>query len=199
MPTLLDIETAGNTGLTGLLPHITAPGNYKKADSIAKWLEENGETARQEQTEKMALDPLLFRLRAIGLAGTTGEPQVTTINNEADEKAALQALWLHLADSRNYPIVGYNVLAFDLPRLLWRSMVLGAPPMRPLDLRKYGGRDALDLMLALKNYDTRATSLIGMGFKPVCGLLGIENPLPGVDGSMVARVNNPRLKTGGLR
>ena len=44
-----------------------------------------------------------------------GEP---TIHNEAEEKEALCSLWRRLSLNSAYPIVGYNVLAFDLPRLL---------------------------------------------------------------------------------
>jgi len=194
MPTFLDIETTANTDLLHFLPAIAPPGSYKKPESIAQWHAENGESARQEQVARMPLDPLLFRLRAISLAaGPLAQPEVWLIQDEAEEEATLQRLWLRLADSNAYPLVGYNILGFDLPRLLWRSAMLGLRPARPLDLRRYGGGDALDLMLLLKNFDVRTTSLSGMGLKTVCAILGIPNPLPGLDGSMVATMSDEEL------
>lgn len=193
-PTFVDIETMANEALFELLPEVKPPSSYKKPESIAKWYKENGDIARQEQIAKMPLDPLLFQLRAIGLAsGPDAEPEVLVIRDEAEERAALTEFWSRLNQRPATRIVGYNIVAFDLPRILWRSTVLDIEGTRPLNLDRYGRGDVLDLLLLLKNFDNRTTSLIGMGFKTVCERLNIPNPLPGVDGSQVATMTDDEI------
>lgn len=188
-----DIETVPNEDLIRFLPEVAPPGNYKKPETIEKWWAENGETARQEQVAKMALDPCLFRLRAIAMAdGVEAEPEVWLVRDEFEERVALAEFWVRAADSR--PVVGYNLAAFDLPRIQWRSMALDIKPRRMLKAGKYS-KDILDLMLVLKNFDTRTTSMAGMGQKQVCDLLGIPNPLPDIDGSMVAAMSDEEVIT----
>ncbi len=190
-----DIETVPNESLTDLLPEIKPPGNYKKPESMAKWMAQHGEVARQQQVAKMALDPLLFRLRAIALANSVeAEPEIMVIRNESEEKAALQEFWrrLSIRSWETLPVIGYNVIDFDLLRLMWRSMVLEIKPGRTIDLSRYG-KEVLDLYLILKNHNPRLTSMVGMGLKPVCALLDIPNPLPDVDGSMVATMDDEEL------
>ncbi len=150
----LDVETTANTGLLPFLPPVASPGSYKKPESIAQWLAENCESARQEQIAKMPLDPLLFCLRAISLAaGSQGQPEAWLIHNKAEEKAVLRELWQRLASSDACPIVGYKVPGFDLPRLLWRSAMQEVRPHWLLDLRRYG-----DPMLLLRSKANPPTS-----------------------------------------
>lgn len=194
----VDTETTLNEWFVHLLPEVKPPANYKNPDTIEKWLVENGTTARQEQLGKMALDPLLFRFRALAWAnGLDDEPEVIVINDENEEGQALRQFWSHVArlseQRQLFPVVGYYIQGFDLPRLLWRSMMLKVTPTVQFDLGRYSS-DILDLCLTLKNYNPHVHSIVGMGMKSVCDLLGIPNDLPDTDGSMVGNMSDKEVE-----
>jgi uncharacterized protein YprB with RNaseH-like and TPR domain len=196
----IDIETVPNPDMTNLLPEIKPPGSYKKPESIKKWMAENGEAAKDEQVAKMALDPLMFRIRAIGVSAVNdpfvytlsdaGVVSVYTISNAAEEKDILEMLW---NIDFELPWIGYNILGFDIPRLLMRSMMLGVTPPRKFSLKRYATDEVIDLMMLLKGWDSRTTSMAGMGLKQVCKVLGIPNDLPDADGSQVAFMSDEEL------
>jgi hypothetical protein len=57
------------------------------------------------------------------------------------EQEALKLIWNILDDQAFSPIVGYNILGFDLPVIFARSILLGAEATRAIDMRKYGNPD----------------------------------------------------------
>ena len=77
--------------------------------------------------------------------------------------------------------VGYNILGFDLPYLMRRSMALGIHPPYIPNLAKFRTEPVTDLMMILYNWGGDRYK----GLKQVARLYGIPNGCPDVDGSKV--------------
>jgi hypothetical protein len=200
---IFDIETVPNKEMEKFLPEIKAPGNYKKPESIQKWLDENSETARYEQVSKMALDMCLAKVRAIGLWTPSFSPDgvsvlyVTDDESElahpvASERQALSVFW-NAVGTFGFPLIGFNSNAFDLPILFWRSMVLGVPGLNR-EFNRYD-KDFVDLYEMLTFRNPRLGSMAGLGLKRVAEMLGIPNDTPDMDGSQVAEMSDEELVT----
>lgn len=133
----LDIETLPTSNQVirdRVSAGVTAPGNYKKPESIAEWMATEGEKAKQEAINKTALDGTWGEVLMIGLAVADGPVNVLkrasseadlltgfgeTLNRLCSEETAT-GNWQHSA-----VYVGHNLQDFDL-RFLWqRSKVLG--------------------------------------------------------------------------
>ncbi len=95
------------------------------------------------------------------------------------ERMLLEHFWAAFARA-NGVCAGYNVLAFDLPFLLRRSMALQAPPPAVLPLlAKYRTDPVRDLYALLYQWGS------GKGLKTVAQLYGLPNELPDLTGADV--------------
>ncbi len=173
---ILDVEATAIDGAAAFIEEPMAPANYKDPKTIATYIEK----AKAEQLDKCALDIDLARIVAIGVQGSEyAEPVIYPCQSEREEKAALEALW-SIVQPYPFPrLIGWNILAYDLPLLLRRSFYLGvsAPPIQ---MGKYRHPDIVDLMLTW-NFDglVRTRSLAF-----VCKRLGIVVP-DGINGAEV--------------
>jgi len=177
-----DIETRANPAACALMPDPKAPANLKDPEKIAAAIAEK----KTEQLDMAALDPDYGQIVSIGISygeevnvwaiGQTG----TYNTRPLTEQDLISGFWDHLARV-NGRCVGYNILSFDLPYLMRRSMALNiTPPIVPI-LARYRTEPVTDLMAILYNWGSdRYKSL-----KQVCHLYDIPNPLPDVDGSKV--------------
>jgi hypothetical protein len=140
---VLDIETAPIADAADYLEPVEAPSNYKDPLKIAAYQEE----ARAGQLGKAALDQDLCRVVALGLKNGAG-PVTRVAPTETEEREVLADFWDLFGRAH---FIGYNILAFDLPVLLRRSLYLGikAPA---LQLDKYRHPFVTDLMLVLSNH-----------------------------------------------
>ena len=136
MKLVFDIETAADPSVIPLLKPLKAAGNLKDPLKIALDVQEK----EAKRLAGLSLDPCTGRIVAIG----TPEGVVTCTNADA-EREALILFWARAAGET---LVGYNCVAFDLPFMLTRSIILGvtAPDF---DIRKYGCPSVIDLMLKL--------------------------------------------------
>lgn len=195
---IFDIETVGNKGMTAYLPEITPPGNYKKPETIQKWMDENLAGEQQNQLSKMALDPLLSQVKAIGMNGGTtniiyivsaGLPEIPDISFCCfeTEQEMLADFWQAVSEYRP-PLIGFNSNSFDLPILYWRSMMLDVKVKLPR-FNRYS-HTFVDLLDILKLNNPRISSMTSMGLKNVGKMLGIESNLSDVDGSQVATMTD---------
>ena len=195
MPILFfDIETAPDLDAVAALPEPKAPGNLKDPVKITQAIEEK----KAEQAANAALDPDTAQITAIAMAagGVTETPEVFAylIGDEQtpDEKTLLALFWEKLA-ACGYRACGYNIIGFDFPMILRRTMALGVIPTPPLpfggiQLAKYRMQPILDLMGVLYNWDK------ARGLKWVCKRHGIPNPLPDLNGSMVGEMDRDTLR-----
>ena len=142
----LDIETIPGQA-AGLLDQfvkdVTAPGQYKKPESIKEWLRDNAESAGEEAWRKTSFDGAFGHVAVIGFAIDDGEPVTLYNDNYGQHDAELSLLstffvMLDEAVSRELaggtrstvaPVfIGHNVIDFDLRFLFQRAVMLGVRP-----------------------------------------------------------------------
>lgn len=199
----LDIETQANPENLALMPEPKAPGNLKDPEKIRAAIEEK----RAEQIANAALDPDYGRILSIGMYNENlANPLVVYINAEVypevkdvedehgwliplPEAGMLNCFWSEFAACRGY-CVGYNVLNFDLPYLLRRSMALGVKPLWLPNLRRYQDEPVTDLMQILYGWGGDRYK----GLKAVARLYHIPVDCPDTDVSQVAQMSAEQLR-----
>jgi 3'-5' exonuclease len=126
----LDIETIPPTSgdhLSRIRADVKPPGQYKKADSIAQWMAENGATAAQEEFAKLSLDGLYGEVCVIGFAVDDGP--LSTVAQEAGEKQLLETAFRLIDEAaigmdgqpHQVVVVGHNI-EWDMRFLMQRAI-----------------------------------------------------------------------------
>src|SRR5687767_7784147 len=119
-PIVFDCEAVAIDGASTYLEPVEAPANYKDPLKIAAYQEEE----RAKQLGRCALDPDLARIVALGTY-CGGVETVRVLLTESQEAHALLDFWEQV---RPYPfprLIGYNVIGYDLPLMMRRSLYLG--------------------------------------------------------------------------
>jgi hypothetical protein len=201
-----DIETKADPDALALMPDPKAPGNIKDPAKIEAAIAEK----KAEQVSMAALDPDYAQVYALGYSIsyyndetihvlTTDDviwdrqvhhvgmdfDQVQAIEECRSEADLLKQFWAALTFCEGRA-VGFNVLAFDFPFLLARSMYLGVKPSLIPNLAKFRTEPITDL------YAIRYGWGPGKGLKQCAKLLGIEIPAPG-SGAEVANMTYEEL------
>lgn len=185
----LDIETIPSQSPevhARIAETITPPANYKKADTIAQWEQEQKPALVKEAIAKTSFDGSVGHVICIGWAWGDSEPRAHTIPDVGQERDYIAEM-VGLIDHRvsmehnRYPtIIGHNVVNFDI-RFLWqRAIILGIrmPAWFPRDPKPWGN-DVFDTMTAFAGQ--RGT----IGMDRLCLALGMDGK-GDVDGSMIA-------------
>lgn len=191
MELFIDIETIPDQregALERIRLGITAPGQYKKPESIAEWLRDNGDTEAENQWRKTALDGGAGQIVCIGYAVEDEPVQVISRQLHESEGVMLvnfnQAISEALQDrnetSHQITYIGHNVLGFDLP-FLYKRFVINRirPRARLYQNARHGGDNLFDTMQAWAGYGSR------ISLDNLCSALGIPSPKEGIDGSQV--------------
>lgn len=176
----VDIETIANPDMVQYLPEPEAPGNYKDANKIASYIAE----AKEKATETMALDPDFCKIKAIGF-GFGFEKRISKI---ADEKELLEMFWDYAV--QYFYLCNFNLIGFDLPVILRRSLMLKVKPSRLFQVKKYSTEQLIDFQDII-NHGKPCPK--GKGLKNICKWFGIHNPLPDLNGSMVKDMDDETL------
>jgi len=201
-----DIETQANPENLALMPEPKAPGNLKDPVKIAAAIAEK----KADLIESAALDPDYGKVLSIGMSKGPGMavvvtavgdivPGKPTMSPSGDdviewgedytitEEDIIETFWTNFADCRGN-CVGFNILGFDLPYLMRRSMALGIRiPFLPA-LAKFRTEPVTDLYAILYNWGP------GKGLKTIANLYGIHNDCPDVDGSKVKDLDRETLR-----
>lgn len=163
--------------------NISAPAQYKKPESIAQWIAENGDEAAAEQVAKTSFDPARGHICCIGFAIGDGEPRISSIGRSIDNEASvISEFFSELPTMGQNCFIGHYITGFDLRFILCRAVVLGVhlPPSVafPRDVKPWG--DAVfDTMTAWAGTRDKISQ------DNLCKALGL--PCKGdFDGSMVA-------------
>ncbi len=120
---IVDVETIPTVNVEQWLDPVRPDSRLKdpvkieasKADKLAAIL------------EKAALEPDLCEVVAVGYQ-VQGQARVTLTRADCEETGLLTTLWQAIGDKR---IIGYNVIAFDIPVIVRRSQLLGVPFAMP--------------------------------------------------------------------
>ncbi len=139
-PIVFDIEPAPLPDAAEYFEPAEAPANYKNPAKIAAAIAEK----QAEALSKCSLDVDLCRIVAIGWR-LEGNPPYSMTTEASTESQIIKAFW-HIVGEHH--LVGFNVLSFDLPVLLRRSLYLGVDePYIRID--KYKHPQVTDLMQVL--------------------------------------------------
>lgn len=192
-----DIETQANPENLELAPEPKAAANLKDPEKIAADIA----AKKQALIDMAALDPDYGKVLSIGYATDVDGPIMTyavgqCVNIEyytdphnavlikeilLTEQDLLSHFWNVFTDCRGH-CVGYNILGFDLPYLLRRSMALGVKVPFVPSLARYRTDPVTDLMAILYNWGADKYK----GLKQVAKLYGIPNNCPDMDGSQIS-------------
>ena len=140
----IDIETLPSSDpamLDRFRAMVKAPGQYKKAESIAQWLDENRDPEALAMLAKTGLDGLYGRVCVIGFA--VGSEPVKVERLETDDREFLERAfaamdraaatkWENTPGVRVLRPVGHNV-EFDLKFLFQRAVRYGIKLPRCID------------------------------------------------------------------
>jgi len=179
----VDIETKALKNASFYLPEVSAPANYKDPEKIAAYIAEKQEGL----LEKAALDVDLGSIVAIGYQrGLAGAAWASVVGDQkpdgslVTEEELLREFWAEARQAEGL-LCGYNLLAFDFPFILRRTMALGVTPTVVLDTRRYQVAPIRDLMAILFNWG----SMTYRGMKWVAQRYDLEVLRPDLDGSKV--------------
>lgn len=187
----LDIETLP-TDRTDVREYIAAtvtpPGNISKAETIAKWNEEQRPAAVEEAIAKTGLDGSFGRVCVIGWAIDDGT--VKTIYSADDERQLLTKFAHALKDAVapaelfDTCVIGHNVSAFDLRFLTQRFIVNGIKPPFSIDraarAKPWEDAKVFDTMVQWAGVGNR------ISLEKLCLALGIPTPKSDITGATVA-------------
>lgn len=194
MKLFVDIETLPTTDpdvITAITEKITAPANYKKAESIAEWERENKPQFSADAVAKTSFDGMYGRICCICYAFDDGQVFSVSGDNEA---SLLGQFYNHVYDQSTnavggcltdvpVTVVGHNVAGFDLPFLKHRSIINRVTPpaaiLKAMNARPWDNCIADTMLMWSTDRDKRAS------MDKLCKALGIAGK-GDFDGSMVA-------------
>ena len=138
--------------LQKILDNITAPAQYKKPESIEKWLAENAESVAEVKYHKTSLNGIAGEIVSIAWAIDDGEIGGHIRLPGEREGALLDAFFEDLTHAlpRNTGNcwVGHNVINFDLRFLKQRCMVTNTqPPIFIPAEKRHGAGAVFDTMV----------------------------------------------------
>jgi len=186
-----DIETQANPEALDSAPEPKAAGNLKDPEKIAADIA----AKKTELIEKAALDPDYGKILSVGWATDPDSKEMTVLvtgekdsqDNELTESMVIDLFWSAL-DNCNGNCVGFNILSFDLPYMMRRSMALGIRPLNMVKLIRYYTEPITDLYPILYHWQP-----YGKGLKAIAKLYGLNVLANEVDGSMVATLTTEEL------
>ncbi len=152
----LDLETIPDQrplALEKLRADVTAPGQYKKPESIDKWLADNAQSAAEEKHHKTSLNGIAGEICSIAWAFDDGEIQGLFRPPDITERQFLETFFetiygettATMKPGEGTPMlqwIGHNLIDFDLRFLLHRSLINNVRPMftLPVDARHGQGK-----------------------------------------------------------
>lgn len=101
------------------MPDFEAPSNYKDAVKIADNIAEQ----KAKWLERAALSPLTGKVLAIGFKDDASD-EITILHGD-DEEYILRTFISNAKDVSAAPLIGYNIIGFDIPFLKRRAWKYG--------------------------------------------------------------------------
>lgn len=178
-----DIETLPTDDaeiIAALEATISAPGQYKKPESIAEWMTANKETILKELVAKTSFDGIFGRVACIAWSEHSDEID-SSLENDS-EGDAIERFYSGIG-SEVTTFCGHNVHGFDLQFLKHRSIIIGIRPpkniLRAMNAKAWDDCIADTMLMWSPDREKRAS------LDKLCKAFGITGK-DGFDGSMVA-------------
>lgn len=186
MKIVIDIETIPDQtpGAKQLyIDSVKAPAKFKKAESIAQWLEENKESEGEQQWLKTSFDGAKGQVCAVGvLCVDTGRKDVFT----GSERGILMQLSDFCVENAPFDnattaayFIGHNAKGFDLPFLHKRFVINNIKPGFKCKWHGRHGVDMYDTMEGWAGFNGR------ISLDNLANALGLGGKTEGMDGSQV--------------
>lgn len=184
----LDIETIPTQDvnyINNVKQNITAPAQYKKADSIQKWIDENGEKAAQDEIAKTSFNGGLGQVFCIAVSQETGKIERFVVEDLSlsAEKDMLESFNLHIKEvcGQNLPyFIGHYIAEFDLKFIFQRMVVHNIKPSVVIPFNEAAYKDMyFDTMTNWAGWKGKVS------LDNLCYYLGIDTPKTELDGSKV--------------
>lgn len=160
---------------------ITAPGNFKKQESIDEWMVLNKGIELQRLVSKTSFDGMYGRIACIAWA--LDDLEVLSTSNDMSESDVIEEFYTFLNEGHDKIFCGHNLHGFDLPFLKHRSIVLGIKPPRYLleamNAKSWDQCIQDTMLMWCPDRDKRVS------MSKLCRALGIEDK-GDMDGSKVA-------------
>ena len=155
-------------------------------DAVSEVRQQSGrhEAAIAERQKLLSVTPEFNKIISAGWCIGSGPTEAMVVGAPPQWSQAAKISEIDIVDriwsliESSGPIVGFNVLHFDLPTLFVRSALLGVKPPRKLDLRPWGD-DVIDLMAV------RYPKGPGRKLKELAVCYGFAVPAGDFDGSQV--------------
>ncbi len=186
MTIFFDIETLPCNDLdliAELEKEIKAPGQFKKPESIDKWMQENKQTELLKLVAKTSLSGLYGRIACISWCSDDG--LILSTKSDMTEDQVIRAFYnsLGFLDDKCFVFCGHNIAGFDLPFLKHRSIILGIEPpktlLKAMNSKPWDGCIMDTMLMWSPEKDKRAS------MDKLCKAFGIDGK-GDMDGSMVA-------------
>ncbi len=167
--------------------NLKPPANYKKQETIDKWMADQEAlllASEEERHHKCGLSGLKGEIISIAFAVDEGDVVAVTRSLDEPETELLHDFWSQLLVRLDHPNadhtwIGHNIRGFDLPFLYHRSVLLAIKP--PIYLPKASGpadRRVYDTMTEWSGWGRTISQ------DALARALGM-NGKQGIDGSMV--------------
>lgn len=159
---------------------VKAPGQYKKPDSIEKWLAENADAERQRILDRTAVDTSLAKI--ICLCYAIDDSDITELTGTESEilNNFFRSLGLYVGQRKSL-LIGHNILSFDIPLIYHRAIINGLRPHPAFNMH-YKPWDGLTFDTMTEWAGARGT----ISQHNLARLLGIETQ--DVDGSEIPKL-----------
>ncbi len=178
----LEMHEKGLKNRSGVLDDITKARSYKL--SVIKQYE--------DRLKLLSTTPEFCSICAIGIAigsapirsCVVGDPHpaVKDVGAVITERDILESFWARARECS--PLIGFNIIGFDLPVIMARSAILGVPSTRMIDLKPWGG-EVLDLYYARFGSQGNSDSKRPGTLKKLAKVYGIDVPAGDFDGGQV--------------
>lgn len=178
-----DLETIGSDDpevIAEIAAGITAPGNYKKPESIAEWEAQNKPALVQEALKRTSFDGGLGRIICIGFAVNDAVP-LTFVGEEKDILVSFYSALGQIEENSPKVLVGHNLIGFDLRFLYQRSVVNGIRPPAYINFNARSWDKTVNDTMLMWNPDRDKR----ISLDKLCRILGVPSPKTEMDGSKV--------------
>lgn len=134
MKLFFDLETVPTENkvvIDRIVNKVSPPANYKKQETIDKWMAENADTAAEEGVHKTCFSGTFGQILTIGFAFDDNPVRVIGRDLAGSEKSVLEAFFQAINEHKHGRVhktvqwIGHNIHKFDLRFLVQRAIVLG--------------------------------------------------------------------------